>query len=85
LAGLPIVGCDIGGVRDVVEPGQQCLLVPTRDPQAFAAAMRRYLEDDELARRHGAAARCHAEQAYAIESSLGQLYSLYDQVLGTKS
>jgi glycosyltransferase involved in cell wall biosynthesis len=85
LAGLPIVGCDIGGVRDVVESGQQCLLVPTRDPQAFAGAMRRYLYDDELALRHGAAARNHAEQAYAIENTLERLYSLYDQVLGAKS
>ena len=84
LAGLPIVGCDIGGVRDVVESGQQCLLVPPRDPQAFATAMRRYLEDNELARQHGAAARRRAEKSYAIENTLERLYSLYDQVLGTR-
>jgi glycosyltransferase involved in cell wall biosynthesis len=85
LAGLPIVGCHIGGVRDVVESGRESLLVAPRDPAAFAAAMRSYLADDTLACAHGAAARRRAENAYAIENTLERLYKLYDQVLGTHS
>ena len=85
LAGLPIVGCDIGGVRDVVEDGRQSLLVAPRDVRGFAAAMQRYLDDPGLARCHGEAARRRAEEAYAIENTLERLYSLYEQVLGGRA
>lgn len=85
LAGLPIVGCEIGGVRDVVESGRESLLVSTRDPQALAAAMRTYLEQPEVARSHSAAARRRAEEAFAIDGALNRLYRLYDQVLSSRS
>ncbi len=85
LAGLPIVGCEIGGVRDVVENGRESLLVSTRDPHAFAAAMQTYLEQSELARSHAEAARRRAEEAYAIDGTLNRLYRLYDQVLSGRS
>ena len=71
--------------RDVdyilVDNEKEALLVSPRDPAAFAAAMRRYLQDPELARQHGAAAGHRAAQAYAIENTLAKLYTLYDQVL----
>ena len=85
LAGLPIVGCDIGGVHDVVTSGRECQLVPTRDPQAMAAAMCEYLANEQMATAHGSAARQRAEGSYAIENTLERLYSLYDQVLGATS
>jgi glycosyltransferase involved in cell wall biosynthesis len=81
LCELPIVGCDVGGVRDIVDNEREALLVAPRDPAAFAAAMRRYLQDPLLARRHGAAAGNRAAQAYAVENTLAKLYKLYDQVL----
>ncbi len=85
LAGLPIVGCDIGGVRDVVANEREALLVSPRDPAALAHAMSRYLDDEELARRHGKAARQQAADSYAIENTLARLYSLYDQVLSHRA
>ncbi|MBI2824159.1 MAG: glycosyltransferase [Planctomycetia bacterium] len=85
LAGLPIVGCDVAGVRDIVDDGREALLVPPRDPAALAAAIRRYLDDPALAARHGAAARERALQAYAIQNTLKRLYCVYDRVLATRN
>lgn len=85
LAGLPIVGCNVGGVRDVIDDDREGSLVPPRDPAAFAAAMKRYLQDPALAARHGQAARNRAAQAYAVENTLARIYELYDQVLGASA
>jgi len=85
LASLPIVGYDIGGVRDVVDSGREALLVAPCDVTALTAAMRRYLQDDDLARQHGAAARNRAEHDYAIQNTLARLYELYDQVLDRRA
>jgi glycosyltransferase involved in cell wall biosynthesis len=48
--GLPIVTCAVGAVPDTVAP-EAGLLTEKDDPAAFAAALRRVLEDAELAAR----------------------------------
>jgi glycosyltransferase involved in cell wall biosynthesis len=85
LAGLPIVGCDIGGVRDVVANNRAAILVSPRNPQAFATAMLTYLRDEGLARQYGDEARREAENCYALPKTLERLYGLYDQVLSKRS
>ena len=81
LAGLPIVGCDVGGVRDIVENNREALLVPPRNPRDFAAAMRRLIDNRDEARKFGEAARARAEQSYSIDNTLEKLYELYDESL----
>jgi L-malate glycosyltransferase len=85
LAGLPIVGSDIGGVREVVEDGCSATLVPVRQPEALAASMRNYLDDEALARRHGEAARQRAEQLFAVENTIQRLYGVYEQIFSTRA
>ena len=61
-AGLPIVTTPVGAAVDLLQDGRNALLVPPADAAAAATAVRRYLEDGETARRHGAAARATAER-----------------------
>ena len=56
LARLPIVGSDIGGLREVVEDGRGATLVPDTQPAALVAQCDNYMDDEDLASRHGAAA-----------------------------
>jgi phosphatidylinositol alpha-mannosyltransferase len=61
-AGRAIVASDIHGYRSVVRRGEQGLLVPPRDPQALAEALRALLADEGLRRRMGEAGRLRARQ-----------------------
>jgi colanic acid/amylovoran biosynthesis glycosyltransferase len=47
----PVVVTDVGGMRELVTPDQDALMVPSEDPQALADAICRILDDPALARR----------------------------------
>lgn len=53
--GAPVVLTDSRGVRDYARPEENCLMVPPRDSQALAAAIRRVLREPALANRLGKA------------------------------
>jgi glycosyltransferase involved in cell wall biosynthesis len=58
--GLPAIGLESeGGPREIASLGEGMLLVPPRDPQAIADAVRRALEDPWLATRARTTAREH--------------------------
>lgn len=50
-SGVPVVSTDVGGVPFIAEHGRTALLVPPRQPQALAAAVRQLLSQPELAQR----------------------------------
>lgn len=54
--GSPVIATSVGGVPEVVRDGENGLLVPARDPQALAAAIRRFFADEHLRARLTAAA-----------------------------
>ncbi|MEE4300892.1 MAG: exopolysaccharide biosynthesis GT4 family glycosyltransferase EpsE [Pseudomonadales bacterium] len=58
-----------GGSVELVEDGVTGILVPPQDPAALAAGVRRYLDDPELARRVGAAARERVIERYSSRRS----------------
>jgi len=49
--GTPPVITDSGGVREFARDGENCLLVPARDPAAIANAVTRLMENGELVKR----------------------------------
>jgi glycosyltransferase involved in cell wall biosynthesis len=61
--GTPVVASAVGGMLDTVDDGVTGVLVPPRDPEAVAAAVRRLAGDRPgLARMGAAAARSVAER-----------------------
>jgi glycosyltransferase involved in cell wall biosynthesis len=53
--GTTVVVTDNGGSRDYARDGDNCLVVPTGDPEAMAGAVERLLDDDDLRARLAAA------------------------------
>lgn len=64
-AGVPTVGFAVTGTVDAVADGETGMLVPRGDADALARSLGTYLDDPELARRHGEAARRRAENHFS--------------------
>ena len=70
--GTPVLATATGGVSEVVQDGENGLLVPLGDAVALAEAVRRFFGDDELRRRLRSAA-AGSVAAYAPERVFAQL------------
>jgi glycosyltransferase involved in cell wall biosynthesis len=73
-SGLPVVASRVAGLTEVA--GDAGLLVDSRDPGEFAAALRLVLDNGELAASLGARGRARIERLYGIgirRELLGQL------------
>ena len=75
-AGTPVIATGVGGVAEVVTDGENGLLVPPRDPNALADAIRRFFGDEALRDRLRAAAR-GSVAGYAPE----EVYTRIEQLL----
>jgi glycosyltransferase involved in cell wall biosynthesis len=80
-AARPIVASDLPALREVLQDGDNALLVPPEDPAALARAIQRLAEDQPLAERLAAQA-ARDVRAYTWEARgrrivdfLGQLGS----------
>jgi glycosyltransferase involved in cell wall biosynthesis len=58
--GKPVVATKPGGTEEIIQDGENGLLVPDNNPDLLAEAVLSYLSDPELAARLGAAARQRA-------------------------
>ena len=83
--GTPVVGFDVGGIPDMVRPGETGLLAPAGDTDALAAGIRRMLTDDELRRRLGARCREVAVKEYGLEIQARRYVALYEEMLKSVS
>ncbi len=82
-AGLPIVASRIAAVAEVLGPGNEgALICAPRRPEEFAAAIRKFLDDSDLAARHGAAARARVAECYSLERMLSGYERLFGELLG---
>lgn len=79
--GRPVAGTDVPGVREVVRHEETGLLVPARDAEALAAALRRLLRDKPLRERLGARGRRMAVEEFSQEKIAGQTAALYARLM----
>jgi glycosyltransferase involved in cell wall biosynthesis len=80
-AGLTLVASATGGLLESVTDGASGLLVPPGDTGALADALRRLLQDRELAGRLAAGAREAARRAIGPEEAVRRLALLYRSLL----
>ncbi|GEJ56256.1 glycosyltransferase family 4 protein [Anaeromyxobacter diazotrophicus] len=75
--GLPVVSTRVPGCVDAVVDGVTGTLVPARDAAALTGALRAYLADPALRRRHGEAARARVLRDFAQERLWSALHDAY--------
>ncbi len=81
---LPVVATRIPGCTDSVADGVTGTLIPARDGAALAAALRRYLDDEQLRRAHGRAGRQRVLEEYRPEAVWAGLYEMYRGLLASR-
>jgi glycosyltransferase involved in cell wall biosynthesis len=77
----PVVGTNIGGIPEIILPGQTGLLVPAKDSRALAQAMHRLMEDRELGRQLGSRGRQLVQQNFSLEHMAAAVEAVYDRLV----
>ena len=80
----PVVATSVTGCVDAIQDGETGTLVPPRDPEALGRALRAYLQDPLLRRRHGAAGRGRVLREYRPERLWLHTYWGYESLLGDR-
>jgi sugar transferase (PEP-CTERM/EpsH1 system associated) len=80
-SGLPCVATAVGGNAELIEDGTCGTLVPSNDPNAMAAALGRYANDERLREAHGARARTRAVERFGIDRMIADYEALYTDLL----
>jgi glycosyltransferase involved in cell wall biosynthesis len=79
-AGVPVIACAVGGIREVVVDGVSGYLVAPGDSASLSRLLRKLLLDRALAARLGAAARESVRLRFAPERALPKLEEIYASI-----
>ena len=79
----PIITTDVPGCRDVIDHGVSGLLVPLRDARGIELAVRLFMENPDVARRFGKAARQKVVAEFQVSLVNQSTLQQYSQLLST--
>ncbi len=80
-AGLPIVASDVGGLPEILDSGRNGVLVQGLEPQRFADAVLRLLDDPALAAGYGLSARRFIENDYSLRTAVQRVEATYRELV----
>ena len=80
-AGLPMVVTDVGGNREAVVDGESGFVVPARDPEAMADALRLLIDDPRLREKFGAAGAGRVRENFGLARCIARYERIFDGVL----
>lgn len=82
--GLPVIATRVGGNPELVVEGMTGTLVPPAAPEALAEAIGVYLQQPELASRHGRAGRLRIEREFSLPGMVERYMAVYNKVLAER-
>jgi glycosyltransferase involved in cell wall biosynthesis len=77
----PVIGARTGGIPELVINGSTGLLIPPRDPEAIAAAVKTLHDNPDLATRLGANGRAMVEKKFSWETVARETIRAYSYAL----
>jgi glycosyltransferase involved in cell wall biosynthesis len=80
-SGLPLIASAVGGLRELIEPERNGILVDDGDSAALAQAIMRLVRDPELRRRMGAEGRQRAVDKWHMAAMARRTVKLYHACL----
>ena len=79
--GRPVVASRVNGVPELIEDHKTGLLVPARDPQALAAAIREVLSDPTAASKMGADGRDVVRERFTVDRMVANTTAIFDAAM----
>jgi glycosyltransferase involved in cell wall biosynthesis len=79
--GCCVVGTEIGGIIDVIEPERTGILVPSEDPETLATRVLELLGNAERRQALGSAAKEQILEGFTAQHTAAQLTALYERIL----
>ena len=83
--GIPCVVSAVGGLPDVIESGENGLLVAPGDSAGLADALALLIGDDALRARMGSRARRDVIERYSLDVVVDRLTEVYEAIEGDDS
>ena len=79
-ASLPVVATDVGGVREIVVPGETGVLAAACDDSSLAAAILLLASDQSLRKELGKSGRRRAEELFSEQRMHAEYEKLYREM-----
>ncbi len=79
--GVPVVAASVSGIPELIEDGVSGIMVPERDPQAYAAAVRRVVREPGVASQFREKARKRIQEKFGFSRMVSEYKSLYNQLV----
>ncbi len=75
--GMACIASDIGGIPELIIPGENGLLVLPENPEAVSGAIKRLVDDATFRQGLGAAAQRRVEEHFLLPAHIGRLAALF--------
>jgi glycosyltransferase involved in cell wall biosynthesis len=82
--GKPIITTDVPGCRDIVENGENGILVPIKDVESLFNAVIKLIDNPELRRKMGEKSRKKAEKEFDEKIVIDQTLKVYNRFIKQK-
>jgi glycosyltransferase involved in cell wall biosynthesis len=79
-AARPVVASEVGGIPDLVKPGENGILVPPGNTQALAAGIMQLIDQPKKAKKMGQLGR-RLSRNYMLETMIQKIEDLYEELL----
>jgi glycosyltransferase involved in cell wall biosynthesis len=81
--GTPVAATAVGGPAEILTHGRDGLLLPPRDPEAWARALAPLLADPDMRARMGRSGRERAVAAFGVDEHVARVTDVYRQLRET--
>jgi len=82
---VPVLATSVGGPAEIIEDGREGYLLPPREPDAWARAVRRVAESPEHGRQMGRAGRSRVQAKFTIGRQVEAMLDCYERAIARAS
>lgn len=83
--GIPVIGCDVGGVSEIIEHEKSGLLIPPESPDAIVKALHRLLSDENLRNQLGTTGRQRVEKEFSVDNTARRVATKFEKLLAARA